>query len=67
MTESILSKKSRILGDKPDNRTVLNAIRSKQWTASDAREYRKAVQGVKKNSGPSYAERVAGTVRRNPV
>lgn len=62
MGESILEKKLRILGSATDGSPeVLRAVISKQWTAQDASEYRRAIG---KPGRPSHAELTKTTMRR---
>ena len=64
MTESILDKKQRILGNAThDSPEVTKAVSSKQWTAQDASEYRKATE--KPGKRESHAQLVARTMRRS--
>lgn len=61
MPESILEKKLRILGNATEGSPeVLRAVASKQWTAKDASEYRRAIG---KTGRPSHAELVKATMR----
>ena len=69
MTESVLDKKLRILGPAQDgDPAVLRAVSSKQWTARDAREYRKHVSGQAgiAEGELTHAERIAMTMRSAP-
>lgn len=61
MTESILEKKLRILGNATDGSSeVLRAVAAKQWTAKDASEYRRATG---KPGRPSHTDLVKATMR----
>ncbi len=63
MPESILEKKSRLLGNIPENSSVVPpAVRSREWTAQDAVALRRAQDGSKRSN---HSERVAGTMRGN--
>jgi hypothetical protein len=65
MSESILEKKHRILGNAPEGSpAILEAVRSGLWTAQDASGYRRTIAPA---SGPAktHADRIAMTMRSN--
>jgi hypothetical protein len=64
MSESIIDKKLRILGPAPSQAEALRAVSAGLWSARDASAYRAATAAPSKKLRVSYAERVAGTVKR---
>ena len=64
MSDNILSKKIRILGEQPSQADAMSAIQSGQWNARDASEYRKATEAPSAQKRLSHAELAAKTMRR---